>query len=247
MRAITVTIPANSARQVSIGASFIKYLAGSAGGLDPTVSVSSNRYSSPIPLLPGQGFRFEEAAVDWWMTNANAYAVTATMLFASGGFVDDRVTGTVDVVDAGRSRTLAGVAFSSLNGVAAAASQYPVVQLWNPSAARNLIVSQLTVGSLSAQQLQLGFLGSALPSLYSIQPTNKRAGGVVSVAQARTDVPAALPAYTHIMGFFVLASTSFQVPLREPIVLPPNVGLVAAGVTVNTSLVVACEFIEEPI
>jgi hypothetical protein len=246
VRAITVAIPAGAARQVSIGADLVKYLSGAAGGLDPTVSVHCNRYSSPIPLLPGQGFRYAELSTDWWLTNSNAHTVTVTILFASGGFIDDRITGVVEVVDSARARTLAGLAFTGSVSVGAVAAQYACASLWSVgAAAKNLVISQITLSSAVAQYVQLRRSGvGSLPTVGTAYA--KRLYGTNGSCNVKGGNLAALIG-DYVAGYAVQAAAPIVIRPPEPYVVPPSTELIACSGNVNTDLVVTWDFVEEPV
>ncbi|MCL6484930.1 MAG: hypothetical protein I4O49_12305, partial [Janthinobacterium lividum] len=94
------------AQNLDVKGRFFKYRSGT-GAI--RVRASKGGY---VDLLPGQGVRgfdFESLTVAD-RSGANNVGV---LIVGDFDFQDDRIAGTVDVVDGGRTRTLAGIAFGA--------------------------------------------------------------------------------------------------------------------------------------
>lgn len=195
-----------------------------------------------VDLLPGQGV---------WSLDYNSLNVqdrsgaqnTGVIIAGDFDFHDDRITGTVDILDGGRTRTLAGVAFGASAYQAGVAGQMGAIQIWNGSTTKNIIVGQLAFSSATAQQGAVYVSGTQLLNVSATQPTNKKYGGGASVAQMRQDTHVAVP----VGGVITNLSNNVPYKFTEPVLLPPLSGLLVNLSAQNADIAVAFEYFEEMI
>lgn len=210
-------------------------------GLGPIRITPSS--GSPVDLMPGQGMsglKFDKFTVQD-MSGANN---AGFLLAGVGTWLDSRTTGIVEVVDGGKTRTLAGIAFMAVQFGQAAAGEYPHVQLFNPSTTRRLVVKQIFLSSSVAQQLLLTFFHSPLTGAASA-PFNKLPGGPVSVGETRAQSSPTLLGPGALLAPFIAANTSVTTTLTEPIILNPGCGMVVRAGSTGSAITVAFEHIEE--
>lgn len=176
-------------------------------------------------------------------------AQTVRVFVGSGDAGTRRTAGVVSVVDGGKARTLAGVAFMGNVSFAGVASQYSHVQLWNPAVSgRNLVVGQIQCNGVVAQGVSLRAHNAALAALFSVPPS-KRIGAAASVAEFRTaSASGYIPAGADVVAFSIQASATVQYKPTEPIVIPPGQGLVLFANNVQAALLAATfDFYEDAI
>jgi hypothetical protein len=195
-----------------------------------------------IDLLPGQGVsnrNFESIEIIDKSGAINA----GTILAGDFDFRDERITGTVDIVDGGFNRTKAGQAYMSGPGVSGA--DYSEVQIWNPAGSgKVLIVEAMTFSSNLASQIDFGISTVQLGTAY-LAPLSKLAGGAASVALARVQNTAVRSAIQPLGLVLVQANGTEVVQLREPVLITPGYGLTSQNVNTNRSVLSTFEFIEQ--
>jgi hypothetical protein len=175
----------------------------------------------------------------------SAQAQVVRFMYGSGDVGTRRISSTVQVVDGGKARTLAGAAFMGAMQRTQLAANNSYVQLWNPAGSgKNLIVKAYGVGASSAGGLTMGFGSVALVNLLATAQA-KLAGGAAPVAQIRNENSNVSYFTNAVDTFYAPALQSSQRALQEPLMLPPGKGFnVAAGVTdLNCSI----EWVEEVI
>lgn len=254
-----ITVAVNKIQPVGIPGRYVYYLSGSAGGLDQTITIRSGNTGSMTLLKPGQSFRLADAdkSVDtFYIGNyANAATIIGTLLIGDGDFQDNRVSGSVEVIDGGKNRSLAGNVFMVGAAVGAAIGNCAAVQLWNPvGSGKNLIVEKVSVsinGGTNAIA-DFGKTTAALPNA-GFGIVNKNFGSAAaSVASAKQqNAVAALPmAGGQIMySVFLTAGYSAILPLNEPIIVSPGSGLCSQceDTAVSHTLTGSFEWFEENI
>lgn len=248
-----LNIPVGGAQAIDVAGDRVQFLS----ALDPfaQIEIRPNFAQGNITLRPGQGFRFSEQVTRWIVFNRAAVPVSGYLLIGSGDFFDQRIAGTVDVIDGGKARTLGNQAFTAyvVAPKDATVGTVPQVQLWNPAGSgKRLVVEQITLaaqGGASADS-HIGFLNSPLTytgeavSGFGYPGMSKMSGGATSVAMGRYKTD--LPSMGASFGFGVYnasgATTIFKP--NEPFIVLPGWGLVAEGVY-NTRFGVSFEYFEE--
>jgi hypothetical protein len=233
-------VGANQSQHIDVVGTFLKYKAGTG-----TIRVRLNG-GGYIDLMPGQGVNNVNFTSEDVQDRTGAQN-TGTILAGIYDFRDDRISGTVDVVDGGKARTAQGIAFYAYVNAAKSAGNFAHSQLWNPvGSGKNLIVEKvmLTNGSVATLQ-SLRYGGVAMPTL-GTPPVNKKLNGPASVAQCRSDLNAA---QSGAIMFNSYVSANLLLPLvpNEPIVVPPGNGIMAVGGEVGNDAPVTFEFYEDPI
>jgi len=172
-----------------------------------------------------------------------------TMQIARGQVGSNAVLGTVSVIEGGKSRSLAGAAFSASNSSAALAGNYSHVQLWNPAGTgKRLIVTEVLLATAVAGSLSLRRHNVALATLSGAVPMNKRldAAPVASVAQLRDEQNAAQLG-TFAGSVMAAGIASFLWKFSEPYSVEPGFGLQAVGSAVNEIVRANFQWFEETI
>jgi len=229
----------NQSQHIDVVGSFIKYKGGAG-----TIRVRLNG-GGYIDLLPGQGVNnVNFTGVD--VQDRTGAQNAGTILAGIYDFRDDRITGTVDVVDGGKARTLAGVAFMGYAYCVPTNGQFSHVQLLNPDGSgRNLHVGQVGFYSSGAvaQGIALAQYSTPLTTL-ARKGASKRIGGGVSVAEVRTK--------TDVANLFVggpmaaLAKGLTTLKFLEPIMIPPGFGIVLLNAAAGEDIGGTFEYFEEP-
>lgn len=178
------------------------------------------------------------------VNGATAQAVTVQI--AGGGVGSDRIVGEVAVIEGGATRTKAGQAFAGANKTAAAAGQYPHVQLWNPAASgKRVIVSEIGIDTSVAGDVAVRWSNAALAAL-ATNPNgvSKMLGGGGSAAEVRAEANAAILGAGQLYGI-AAATTHIIHKLTEPMIINPGYGVIVVAVTVATSVRGNFQFYEE--
>jgi hypothetical protein len=229
----------NGAQQLDVRGKFFK-LVSSTGKVRVTTDTGDS-----IDLLPGQGV--SHVNFQWLSVKDRSGATNAGVLLAGGfDFSDDRITGSVEVIDGGKSRTNSDSACMGYGYVAAAAGQSSYVQLLNPAGSgMNLYIERVSFmcGS-AAQGIGLRRCDAAIANLYG-QGSRKRMGAVASVAQVRTEANAAVLGQGNWLMSIPPAVSMYT--FTEPLQVPPGTGVIMANMEFTQSIGGAFEYFEEPI
>lgn len=231
----------NQSQHIDVVGSFVKYKGGTG-----TIRVRLNG-GGYIDLLPGQGVNgVNFTSID--VQDRTGAQNVGTVLAGIYDFRDDRITGTVDVLDGGKSRTNAGTACMGYAFTSGAAAAHSFVQLLNPAGSgKNIYIEQVGFFSTGAVTSGIGIrrYDTALPTLYG-KGQKKKVDGPVSVAEMRCDAPAVDPAWPYpYMGALDKALKLFR--FTEPLQLPPGTGIVLTNGDLNEDLGATFEYFEEPI
>ena len=225
----------------------------SGGGLDPRIRVESMGGGWQCVLRPGQGFRLpEEETGGVVVTNISGVAMAGTLKLGPRNweFDDQRLTGTVSVVDSNFALTQSGQAFASFYGYTPAASNFAHIQLLNPSGSGRIIeVQSVIIGSsgtnvalvltsgLALNNIQNGFYHSKLSSNSPLS----------AVAQIRSqDSTVSLQTTRQVAVLLTSTNAQTEKGWRSPIVLNPGDGLMAYSGTAGIFALFAAETVERP-
>jgi len=236
-------LAANGGQQIDVKGKFFKYISG-IGRI--RVRINKGGY---VDLLPGQGVW----NVDFETLNVSdrSGAVNAgTILAGDFDFHDDRITGTVDVVDGGKYRTKAQIAYSSSVRAGNVGAMFATVQLWNPPASgKNIVVEAIGVTSVLGGTIALlAASNSALANLRATPGSKlKQAGVAASVAVTRYEQLAAQGIVTSDLQYAMGANSNVDKKLVEPIVITPGYGLNVSSETANVDIAASFEYYEEPV
>lgn len=209
------------------------------------IELRPNFSQGNISLKPGQGYRFAEQVTRWVVYNRGTVPLTGSLMIGTGDFFDQRISGTVDVIDGGKARTLGNQAFLATSYQGAVAAQYPHVQLWNPAGSgKQIIVEAFAAASATAGGWQLRSAVAALTTLGAV-PASKKVGGASGIGQVRTVANAVAQGVDIMMQGYLQASTLYEKKLVEPIVLGPGTGINIMANALNVDITASFEYFEE--
>lgn len=248
MQLYDITITASQTRQLDAPGNYFYYYAGSAGGADPTITLRGLSSGLRIVLKPGQAFRLPAGSTEnsWVMTNyAGAATIIGSVIVGNGEITDNRITGSVEVVDGGKNRTLGKTAFMVGGQKTGVAAQYSFLQLWNPAGTgKNLIVEAMNVGSSSAGSLWIFGETSTRPTLLATPTSKLINSGAASVGQLKSDNSASAPA-GPMFSIAVAANATQQIKFNEPIIVPPGTALTTMHTAFGADVLSTFELFEE--
>lgn len=239
-----LNIPVGGSQAIDVAGDRVQFLSAT----DPfaVIEVRPNFAQGNITLKPGQGMRFSEQVQRWVVFNKGTVALTGMMLIGTGDFIDQRISGTVDVIDGGKARTLGNVAFAGFTYQGAVAAQCGRVQLWNPAGSgKNVVVEQvLTLAGGVATACHIKLNTAALTTLDQVGQS-KKSGGTASVMELRRDSTATPSAAPMLLAAGMPASQLTPYKPVEPVVLIPGYGLLIYGTVVNTDIGASFEWYED--
>lgn len=208
------------------------------------VQVRPDGGSSLSPLYAGQGQRREFKRLT--VTDVSGVANNVVIIVADDDFIDDRITGSVEVIDGGKSRVKTASSFIGGIYCGAVAGNYSMVQLWNPAGSgKNLVLAQTEYSCKTLCGMYLAVHNAALTTLLG-QPANKLTGAAAGVGVTRVQNNAALLG-TSILYFHVLASSPQILRLGDPMVITPGYGVQVMSDTLNVEVAASFEWYEEPV
>jgi len=181
---------------------------------------------------------------------SSAQAQSIRIFVGSGDAGTRRISSTVQVVDGGRARTIAGAAYVAVAGAAAGVGQYAGVGMFNISTGVRAVVKQLRLGGDVTGNWDLKGVGVTF-GLPSVAPAAKLVGGAdsVSIESRSLNNGGAAVVFTKTFDrIYVGANQQVQLRFEEPIVLNPGAGLVItniAGLGAAANIFMAAEFSEE--
>lgn len=236
-RIYTQIIPANAVDILNVAGGFYKVLETTGD-----IEISRQGGNAIGPIRAGQGERAQFSTLI--VRNLTATQVTARILIADESFEDTRIYGNVDVVDGGRVITMANQSFAGWVTQNAVAGEFAHLQLFNPvGRTQNIAISKLHLFTVATCNIQLRWFATPLTTLWS-SPNNKRFGGANSTAELRQQSNVAVLGNGANINTAMLANTPVQIDFKEPVVLEPGMGLVAANVTANAFLSLSVDFYE---
>lgn len=252
MQVFDIRLVPGGVREINVRGSYIYFLNGSAGGADSTISVQAVTGSDVVLMKPGQAFRLPqgEAYTQWILKNhAGAGTIIGQVFVGEGDFFDNRISGSVEVIDGGKNRAAANQAMMlAQSGGGGAPGMLNTHQLWNPAASgKNLIVEQFFASCAVATLIYVGVNDVAM-GVPSGSGFSKRAGGANSSGQPVLANIAGVPTNAKIlMALQIPANLTQTVSLREPILLPPGFAFFVQCQTVETGITTTVEYFEESV
>jgi len=165
----------------------------------------------------------------------------------SGDAGTRRISSTVQVIDGGRARTIAGAAFSGVHAVGGSAGNYGRIQLWNaPGSGKRLVVKAFALSVLNATSAVLGYITPAAASGVGMRlGVSKLSGGAAGTGSVRADVVATQTVLSLITSVTTVPGQAVFRQLQEPIVLTPGYGFTLESASANNQLDGAYEWTEE--
>lgn len=193
------------------------------------VEVKRDGGSGVGPIYAGQGERDEEFKRLTLIDKSGA-ANTGYIVVSDGTFVDDRITGEVSVIDGGLARTITNSAFIGYGIVTpATTTNNGGLQIWNNAAigGKNIVVEQMSFYSNVANTgVNMNLQNTALTTLFNPARSKLGNGADSTIAQVRSQEGTAWSA--TILGVLFVDTANKTMPFipKEPIVIPPQWGLV---------------------
>lgn len=253
MEIYDISIAPGQIRELNCVGSYAYFYSGSAGGADATLSIKQDAAGERILLQPGQAFRMGEGrqAARWLIGNhLGQGTIVGRIVIGNGQLDDNRISGSVEVIDGEKARTMAGGSFIGSPTLFGTATEYPVTQLWNPSGSgRNLIVQRVAATSpvSGALTLYINQVEQAT-DLTASRAGNKRSGsalGVALVKAGRTTSASVPPAILTASN--IAANALLEFGIKGAIVLTPGNALNVRTYVLNEPHTSIYEWFEEPI
>lgn len=245
------TINAINAKVFGAGRYFA-YYAGSAGGGDSSIVVRHDASGTSVILKPGQAFRLpdqENPASEWTLTPYTAGSVIKGTIIIGDGRIDDaRISGSVEIIDGGKNRTMAGIAYSGAFNVAAVAAQYAHCGIWNPvGSGKNIVIEKLVLSASVITVMSWGTATAYLGTTNGSINNKKSTGGVTSAGILTNGASAtATPTgFAYLGQIQVAANLPYTHELREPIVITPGTAFAICSNVQNVTLSATVEAFEE--
>lgn len=231
----------NSGTVMDIAGKFFKYRSGTG-----VITVRTSKGGS-VDLLPGQGV-WNVEFTSLTIKDKSGAQNAGVILAGDFDFHDDRITGTVDVVDGGKARSLSGSAFSLTFKTDPAAGMTSRLGLWNPSANKNVVIESIAMSAAAALSVTI-YKGPLLNWPAGAGAPKSQGSAAASVAQASADalVSTFTPGTQSMWSLSVAASgKDIWVP-KEPIILTPGTGIVMWAQAWNMGFNGSFEWFEEAV
>jgi len=255
MNIYDIGIEPGGVHTINVQADYIYFRTGTAGGGDTTVVFQPSSGGEAVYLQPGQAYKMPASMrgknVTWVLRNLRGEGkIAGVILMGEGEFQDNRVSGSVEVIDGGKARTLAGFAYMGGVSVAGQAGTYSHVQLFNPAgSAKNLILEGMLISSSAAAQVDFGPQTLQLDQLFPVKPVSKKfsAGGADTVAVTRRQNAVSTLLGNAFANVMIQASATVPVKFTEPVVVAPGFGVMVQSETLSAALTVTFEYFEESV
>jgi len=229
---------AGQSQNIDVKGRFFKYKSGT-GMIRVRTSLGG-----AVDLLPGQGVEDVEFTGLTVSDRSGANNV-GSILAGAFKYTDDRISGSVEVIDGGRNRTIANQAFMTNTYCGPTAGNTPMVQLWNPvGSGKRVVVERVTRSSGSAGNIVVALVNYALAT-FDKYARSKLSGGSVSTSEVRYFSKVGAQNDPALTSDPVQANVPLLFQFIEPVVLLPGFGLVIAASSIGTDVVGAFEYFEE--
>jgi len=232
-RSYDFTLTANGAFVLPVSGSFFRILT-STGQLE----VQGDTFGR-VPVYAGQGLRNQDFTKLTLIDKTGA-ANIGTILVSDGEFIDDRITGSVTVIDSAYQLTLTGQSWAGSVNFTATAGNFPHAQIKNPTGSgKNVVVTSLSMTSVAAAGAGIGFLSADLTTAVGGVTAKLSTGAAALSALLKSQSNAASLIANYIWTANLSANSLVAVPFAKPIVLKPGDGVavvmtsVADGMQVN--------------
>lgn len=209
------------------------------------VSIREDVGTSVGPISAGQGMRNRDFG-GLTIVDKSGAANKGTIIIAGSDFVDDRITGEVSTIDGAKARSIAGAAFAAYGYQGAVAAQNSTVQLWNNgTGSKNLIVNDISVLSNSPSPVAVSIHLVAGMLATQIQPGRPKKVYGADSACATIRAQAIAQAINSLRSFLMPVSTTMGWRPTEPLVIPPNTGVIVQNVNPNIDVGASFDWWEE--
>lgn len=251
MQLYDITIAPNTTRQLDAPGSYFYYYSGSAGGADSTITMRGLSSGLRIVLKPGQAFRLPrgESETSWVLTNfSNTATIIGTVIVGDGDITDNRVTGSVEVIDGSETRSFIN-SFSVAPAILGTAANITQVQLWNPpGSGKNLFCKRFNASVTVTGQVSIGNTQTQI-NASAFTPRSKyliAAGAPTSAATcgARSTSPTTVLT-TISEAFYLNSGAVLEIKPDAPFIIAPGNGLTFETQLVNTSVFATFDYYEK--
>ena len=235
IRDYNFTLAANATQNLDVPGDYLKVIAATGAIRVRTVEGWMK------DLLPGQGVKglnFQRLILEDRSGAANVGTIAVGI--GADSIVDDRVTGSVEVIDTGKTLTANGRTFFGTRSQAASAGVFSFVQLWNPvGSGVRLSIRRLAISSDVNGGMPLFIAPVDINAADTTKLANKLLNAAPSVVMAKiaTDANTTGNAAWLLNGvatFSLVANAQFEVPIRDPIVINPGIGIAVRSPLANS-------------
>lgn len=250
MEIYDIAIAPGQVRDIFCQGSYVYFYSGNAGGADATITVNQDSRGQRVLLMPGQAYRMPvgDAGTRWLIGNLkDEGTIVGRLVIGQGELTDNRVTGSVEVIDGDRNLTNAGLMFSGSSGSNPNASLYAVSQLWNPvGSGKNIVVKCCNFSTPNGQAavLNIGNVQMAT-DVTATRSANKLSGGANSAAMVRHGHSETIPTTGFLQAYNMTANQIVTWKACGPLVIKPGFGFNLTGAAINTSATLNVEWLEE--
>ena len=151
------------------------------------------------------------------------------------------------MIDGGKNRTMAGMAFIGYVGIAADAANYSHVQVWNPAGSdKNLVLEKMTIGTNITAGIGVKYPAAALLFLKDFG-FSKLLGEAQGIGQLRYGAEALVIGGSEIFSCDMSGGQPFPYEFTEPLIIPPGRSMTVYANPVNVRLTANFEWYEEKI
>lgn len=245
MEIITFVIAAGETKRFERAGRYIEIIE-AAGAIDLfTYDAAGGRVDGARGALSGLYMEHSFSALE--VTSGTEQTVKLLLTEGRGG--SRRQPGVVQVIDGGRVRSLTNLSFIAGGSIStAAAGEWPVVQLVNPSATKRLLVKKAYWGSDIATAIRLGRLSVSQGEVIANSVNSKLLGGAAMTGTMWRDKPVAMPAaFKQFTAISLAAGAAWSQSFDDPIVIPPNDAIAVIASPGVQTMSVAFEGYEENI
>jgi hypothetical protein len=208
-----------------------------------------DKSGAQLSIMKGSEASFFSAPKEGFQTVqiSSAQAQVIRVFIGSGDAGTRRISSSVSVIDGGRARVDAGIAFAATAGLNPGAGNYAFLQLWNPAGSgKRLVVDQMAV-SLSVAGSAVIFPGAGPLTTLVSTLSNKKAGAANGVGEVRTQssaISSVFPQGTwQGIGSQVGSYTTWKP--THPIVVLPGWGVLVQASATNVGAQANFEWFEE--
>lgn len=234
------------ARQIDAKATFFRYQTCNAGGLDTSIRLKADGNDLGV-FIQGDSIELPIACRRWEIVPVTP-ACVGTVRLGLGRITSGQLSGVVEIVDGGRTRTASGVAGVGTVAQGPLAANFSAVQLWNPAGSvYNVYVRRVLLSSPGAATAALiRAMNSALSTLEGTVTSKRLYNQTLPGLELRRESMAALPGGAIMTANFP-AGSSLAYETQEPLMMPPGSGIAAVSGGLNQDIRATFDCFIEPV
>lgn len=210
------------------------------------LTLQGDTFGSIGPVLAGQGVQdspFRRLVLE----DESGATNNGTILIADNAFIDDRITGSVEVIDGGKTRTNSGMAFSSYVGTNGVAGNFTHAQIFNPAGSnKNVILKSFTLSGDAYSSIYISPVSIELTTFRNLG-VSKKSNGDDGVARLNVQNNPVVLQSKILMALNVVANAQIIINFQEPLLIVPGTGVNFVNNIPAVSLSANLEFYEEAI